>query len=274
MADGVKWIKITTDMFSNRKIRQIEVLPDGDALIVIWVRLLLLAGTINDSGRIYLTPEIPYTDQMLAAEFGKPISTVQMALSVFQKFGMIEITDEIINISNWSKYQNTDGLEKIREQNRLRKQKQREKERALIEDHGTSRDSHVTVTHLDKDIDKDTDLDTEKEREKDLKNRKKNTKKKAAASALDDADLAIRDALEAFIDNRKKLRKPMTDRAVEMLLKRLDTLAPDDYETQRKMLENATLNGWQNVYPLKEEKKRPAQSGEEYLMRLARGEEE
>ena len=69
MADGVKWIKITTDMFSNRKIRQIEVLPDGDALIVIWVRLLLLAGTINDSGRIYLTPEIPSTDQMLAAEF-------------------------------------------------------------------------------------------------------------------------------------------------------------------------------------------------------------
>ena len=39
MAD-VKWIKLAVDMFDNRKIRQIETLPDGDGIIVIWVKLL------------------------------------------------------------------------------------------------------------------------------------------------------------------------------------------------------------------------------------------
>lgn len=173
MADGVKWIKISTDMFDNRKIRQIEALPDGDSIIVIWVHLLLLAGTINDDGQIYLTTELPYTDQMLATELRKPIATVQMALDVFQRFGMIEIIDHNIKIVNWLKYQNAEGLEKIREQNRLRKQKQREKEWALIEDHVTSRDSHVTVTQQNKNkskrrVDKDLDIDKNLEKETDL----------------------------------------------------------------------------------------------------------
>ena len=109
MAD-VKWIKITTDIFENRKIRQIEFLPDGDAIIVIWVKLLCLAGNINDSGFIYLTKEIPYTDQMLATQFNRPLATVQLALKTFEQFGMIEIIDNVLHISNWEKDQSVDRL--------------------------------------------------------------------------------------------------------------------------------------------------------------------
>lgn len=192
--DGARWIKITTDMFDNRKIRQIEALPDGDSIIVIWVHLLLLAGTINDDGQIYLTPELPYTDQMLATELRKPIATVQMALDVFQRFGMIKIIDHNIKVVNWSKYQNTEGLEKIREQNRLRKQKQREKERALIEDHGTSRDSHVTVTQQNKNkskrrVDKDLDIDKNLEKETDLEDNNKTSCSEQSKPAPELADV-------------------------------------------------------------------------------------
>ena len=61
----VRWIKLAADIFDNRKIRQIEALPDGDAIIVIWLKLLCLAGTINDGGLIYFTREIPYTEEHL-----------------------------------------------------------------------------------------------------------------------------------------------------------------------------------------------------------------
>ena len=47
---NVKWIKLATDIFDNRKIKLIERMPDGDSLIVIWLKLLCLAGTVNDSG--------------------------------------------------------------------------------------------------------------------------------------------------------------------------------------------------------------------------------
>ena len=122
MAD-VKWIKLVTNVFDNRKIKQIEILPEGDTIIVIWMKLLCLAGNINDKGYIYFTDEIPYTEQMLATQFNRPLPIVQLALRTFQSFGMIEIIDDIIHISSWEKYQNIEGMEKIKEQNRLRQAK-------------------------------------------------------------------------------------------------------------------------------------------------------
>lgn len=164
MAD-VKWIKIAINMFDNRKIRQIETMPDGDSLLLIWVKLLCLAGNVNDGGYIYLTKEIPYTDEMLATQFNKPITTIRLALKTFEQFGMIEIINNMIFLSSWEKYQNTDKLAEIREQNRLRKQaqRQREKEQKLL----PSRDSHVTqdgqVTPCHAtDIEEDKDIDKKK----------------------------------------------------------------------------------------------------------------
>ena len=105
MAD-IKWIKIVTDMFDNRKIRQIECLPDGDSIIVIWMKLLCLAGQTNDNGMVYFTKDIPYTEQMLSQQFNRPLTTIQMALKTFEQFGMVELVDNILHISNWEKCQN------------------------------------------------------------------------------------------------------------------------------------------------------------------------
>lgn len=134
----IKWIKLDTGIFDNRKIKQIRTLPDGDSIIIIWLQLMCLAGTINDSGKVYFTEEIPYTDQMLSTAFGEPLHTVELALSTFKAFGMIDVIDDIIFISNWEKYQSIEGMEKVREQTRKRVASYREKQK-LIE-------SNVTVT--------------------------------------------------------------------------------------------------------------------------------
>lgn len=134
----VKWIKLSTDIFDNRKIRQIEKLPDGDALVVIWLKLLVLAGNVNDGGAVYFTREIPYTDQLLSTQFGRPLATVQMALKVFQSFGMIEIIDDLIYISNWEKYQSADKLEQMREQNRIRQKRFYDKRKQMLIPEGTT----------------------------------------------------------------------------------------------------------------------------------------
>lgn len=60
---------------------------------------------------------------------------VAEALVLFEKYGMItlEQTGEgfCIRLTNWTKYQNAEALERIREQNRIRKANQRERERLL-----------------------------------------------------------------------------------------------------------------------------------------------
>ena len=140
----VKWIKVSTDMFNNnRKIKQIELMPEGDAILVIWLKLLLLAGNINDGGAIYLTPEIPYTDEMLANELRKPLTTVRLALSIFERYGMIEIVDDILMLSSWEKYQSADKLAEIREKNRIRQANYKKKQKELASGNVSS---NVTVT--------------------------------------------------------------------------------------------------------------------------------
>ncbi len=39
----VKWIKLSTSMFEDEKIRLIESMPEADTLLIIWIRLLAQA---------------------------------------------------------------------------------------------------------------------------------------------------------------------------------------------------------------------------------------
>ena len=167
MAD-VKWIKLATNIFDNRKIKQIETLPESDAIIVMWIKLLCLAGSINDNGCIYFTKEIPYTEQMLSTQFNMPLTTVQLAIQTFEQFGMVEVIDNIMMISNWEKYQNVEGLEKIREQTRIRVANHRSKQKQLE----CNVTSNVTVTECNA-----TDIDKNR-LEEDKKEEKNNSKTK------------------------------------------------------------------------------------------------
>ena len=157
----VKWVKLTTDMFDNRKIKHLRKLPDGNNIVLIWVMLLTMAGRCNASGMIFLTENIPYTPKMLADELGFEENTVILALQALENLDMIVTDNGFFSIAGWEEYQNIEGMDKIREQNRLRKQKQRENQKLL---EGVSRDSHVTVTRCH-DIEEEEDKEKEKENE-------------------------------------------------------------------------------------------------------------
>lgn len=134
----VQWIRINTNMFDHEKIRLIESLPDSDAVLVIWLKLLTLAGRCNDGGLIYITRDIPYNEEMLSTILRRQVNTVRLALNEFIKLGMIEILDGHLFIKNWEKHQNIAGLDRIREQNRARVERHRNKTQ--------STDCNVTVT--------------------------------------------------------------------------------------------------------------------------------
>ncbi len=119
MAD-IKWIKIATDIFDDRKIKQIACMPKGESIIIIWIKLLCLAGDINDRGRIYFVSGTPYTDQMLATQFGVTVQMIRLALGTLEKFAMISVNSDCMTIVNWEKHQNVDGMERLREQAKKR----------------------------------------------------------------------------------------------------------------------------------------------------------
>ena len=123
-------------------------------MIVIWLKLLCLAGTVNDSGLVYLTREVPYNDEMLSAVFDRPLTTVRLALQTFERFDMIETVNDILLLPSWEKYQNVDGLEKVRVQTRDRVARHREAQK-LLACNVTSNDDVTKCNGTDKDIEID-----------------------------------------------------------------------------------------------------------------------
>lgn len=164
MAD-VKWIKICTDIFDDEKIILIESMPEADSIIVIWFKLLCMAGKQNNSGVFMLNDKIAYTDEMLATIFRRPLNTVRLALKTFEAYGMIEIVDNVVTIPNWEKHQNLDALEAAKEKNRQRVAAYRERQKLLAAGNDCNDYSNVTVTESN-----GVDIEEDKEEEKD-KNR-------------------------------------------------------------------------------------------------------
>ena len=167
MAD-VKWIKITTDIFDDEKILLIESLPSSDSIIVIWFKLLTLAGKQNNDGVFMMSNRIAYTDEMLASIFRRDINTVRFALHTFEQYGMIELIDNVITIPNWGKHQTLDAYEKKKKRDRERIARKRAEQRLRIEASASvspdmSPDKSPDVAFSDKE--RDIDKDKEEERE-------------------------------------------------------------------------------------------------------------
>jgi len=123
----VKWVKLYTDFFDNRKIRFIRSMPDGIEIIYLWLFLLAKAGAINDDGCVHVTEDIPYTTESLAHEVNLPHNTVKMGVEILRKTGLLE--KEGLQIGKWEQYQNVVGLDQIREQTRERVRRYRERKR-------------------------------------------------------------------------------------------------------------------------------------------------
>lgn len=178
MAD-ISWIKLRIDMFDDEKIKIIQSMPDGDAILVIWIRLIALAGKCNANGFILVDDEFPYSDEMLSIIFGKPLQTVRLALQTFEKFHMLETTQKGIYITNFEKHQNAEGMDRIREQNRLRKKREREQKKMLLLEEGGQEedrqgndcDESRDVTNVSRDMSRDVTQQREnKNKEKEIYN--------------------------------------------------------------------------------------------------------
>lgn len=167
----VKWIKLSTDIPDNKKLKRIRRMPDGNNIALFWMFLLARAGESNSKGGLFISDTIPYTVEDLSDDFNFSIEFVTFALLTLEKNKMIERYDDIIFIKNWEEYQQLDKLEEIKEKNRLRVAKHREKQKQLAIEknnelsNGTSNVTcNVTVTggnatDIDIDLDKELDKD-------------------------------------------------------------------------------------------------------------------
>lgn len=121
------WIKLSTNIFSNRKVALLLNERDGDTYFRIWIQLLTIAGQCNSNGKLIIGENSPLNVQQLSKILGKSIKKVGEILNKFIDLRMIIFENNCYEIRNWGKYQSVDKLEEIRKNNRERQRKFREK---------------------------------------------------------------------------------------------------------------------------------------------------
>ena len=139
--DNVQWIKLKVGMFDGESFKKIKKAKIGgesfrDKLTAVWFELMDFAGKCNHSGYLINSREIPFQSiSDIAVMIDRTPEELELCMNFFINEGMVEIIDDMYLLSNWMVYQNEAGLEKIREQTRLRVEKHRKK-KALTEGKG------------------------------------------------------------------------------------------------------------------------------------------
>ena len=283
----VKWIKITTDIFDDEKILLIESLPEADSIIVIWFKLLALAGKQNNNGVFLMSNRIPYTEEMLSTIFRRNLNTVRLALKTFVQFGMVEIVDNVITIPNWDKHQSLDAYDKKKARDRLYQQNRRAVQKALIEGKSPDASSDKSSDNCDSSEDPSSDVavsDKEGDKEIDKENiigaksadpidgngnvplkaeeTKQDGKQEEKAIQLSKpqlkklfseytSDEAIKSLLLEWCEIRRVKKGVNSETAIRANLKKLQDMANQSSLTIKNYLEEVISRSWLAFYPIR-----------------------
>lgn len=201
---------------------------DEPLMLALWVRILLEANHKEGTwkGTQFEAGTFPTSLDKLAISAGMTKKQVRICLDKLKTTGEIDIIANNrgmkITVNKWSEYQSKGTPEGT--QKDTPKDTSRARPRATL-----------------KEIQEDKNIKNIKERE--------NTKEKEVPQEL-------AEALEAFEEMRKKIKRPLTDRARNMLMKKLEGFSKD-VATQIRILNQSTMNCWLDIYQLKELRELP-----------------
>jgi len=240
----VKWIKITTDMFDNRKVRHLRKLPEGNNIVLIWVMLLTMAGRCNAGGMIFLTENIPYNTKMLADELDFEENTVRLALEALERFGMVSSSGDWLTIAGWQEHQNIEGMEKIRESKRLAQARWRKNQKKSTVD-STVDSTRYLVDHAEEDKERDID----KDKEEDIKSVRETTRT-LFERLLPDYALSpeVRDKMSEWITYKMERREQYKEQGMKTLLRQIENNAIK-YGSQAicELVDESMASGWKGI---------------------------
>lgn len=248
------WLKLKKDFFKRHDIQIIENMPNGKDYVLFYLKLLV--ESVDHNGGLRFNETIPYNEQMLATITNTNIDTVSKAMELFRSLGMVEILDDqTIYMNEVSKMlgAETYWAEKKREQ----------RQKAKLNPSETPQIGHcpsevqtvqaMSKVEIEKEIDIELDKDIEKEIDKKKKKKPANADFVSLISSYTSNENLI-EALNAFVEMRISIKAKPTERAVKMLLNKLDKMSQSDDE-KILILENSIMNNWKDVYELKNQQR-------------------
>lgn len=155
-------------------------------------------------------------------------------------------------------------IKSILDRNKEKYEKVVERNKSNIEKRWNKEDTKNTtgkngIQKNTKNTDNDNVNDNEYVYDNDIDKKEKSKKRKTFEDVLSENHFSeqLENTIRDFIDMRKTIKKPMTSKALELLIKNLDKLTNLE-EEKIAILNQSIEHGWQTVYPLKREKQMSA----------------
>ena len=263
MSDNKKYyyLKLKEDFFDSPEIKVLESMPNGYKYSNLLLKLYLKA--LKFDGALRLNEYIPYNVEMISAVVGMDIDTVRVAFDLFKKLKLVEILNDgtiyMLEIQNFIGKSTTEADRKRNYRKRIEEEKTKLIENGQMSGQMSLKcpDKTPPEKEIEKDIDIEKDINIEKDKKE--KTKKKKTKKEPTQTEIDEVVNAytsneeLKTAIIEFVKFRKGMGKGrfMTTYAVKLLTKKLDRFANDD-NTKIEIINKSILNGWSDVYELKE----------------------
>lgn len=227
-----------------------------------WIDILLLAG--SEERKVFMSGEVIQlkdgsfitSELKLMDRWGWSKSKVRNFLNLLQSEGMIiKESDQKKTTIFVEKYNNYQKAETTK-----RPQPESEKTAVFVEKYsgcGKVETTERPQKRPPKRPPKLLEFQQHKESENHVKDHKKDTNNNIyniytlfLSLYKREPDEKMVQALQDFIDLREKKGNPLDEKGIEILLKKLESIAQTDDERIR-ILEDSVLNKWQDIYPLK-----------------------
>lgn len=241
MAKRYYWLKLPKDFFEDKAIKRLRQIAGGDTYTIIYLKMLL--KSMEDDGKLFYEGVEDTICDEIALDINESADDVQVTISYLEKKGLLVVTDSEVELTRLTEMVGSESAvtERVR--------KHREAQKLLQCNASVLQGNTIETkcnTEKEKEIEKsreDTEIDTKK-------------KKKSAKADLDGMinsfteSEELREALKAFLDMRKAIKKPIqTEYAFKLALNKLKQLSDRDSE-RIEIVNQSVEHNWQTFYAL------------------------
>lgn len=240
MAKRYYWLKLPKDFFEDKAIKRLRQIAGGDTYTIIYLKMLL--KSMEDDGKLFYEGIEDTICEEIALDINESADDVQVTISYLEKKGLLVVTDSEVELTRLTEMVGSESA--VTE--RVRKHREAQK---LLQCNASVLQGNTIETkcNTEKEIEKeksreDTEIDTKKK------------KKKSAKADLDGMinsfteNEELREALKAFLDMRKSIKKPIqTEYAFKLALNKLKQLSDID-SIRIEIVNQSVEHNWQTFY--------------------------
>lgn len=241
MAKRYYWLKLPKDFFEDKAIKRLRQIAGGDTYTIIYLKMLL--KSMEDDGKLFYEGIEDTICDEIALDINESADDVQVTMNYLEKKGLLVVTDSEVELPRLTEMVGSESA--VTE--RVRKHREAQK---LLQCNASVLQGNTIETkcNTEKEIEKeksreDTEIDTKK-------------KKKSAKADLDGMinsfteNEELREALKAFLDMRKSIKKPIqTEYAFKLALNKLKQLSDID-SVRIEIVNQSVEHNWRTFYSM------------------------